>query len=264
MIKFAGWLASPLPLVLLGALLALLLAWRGWRRAGWALATSCLAGLWLASTPWLACALTERLERQYPPVAVDATPVADAVVVLGGAVAAAQPPHRPQIQLSGAADRVWHAGQLFRAGKARWLILVGGNQPGFDDLPPEAEAMREMLRVMGVPERAMRLETRSRNTDENAAYSLQKVQQTGARRVLLVTSALHMPRAMAVFQAAWQGTGITLVPAATDAQALGHGLDPVLQWLPDAGSLALSSRVTKEYLGLARIWVVGGRPAAYL
>ena len=69
-----------------------------------------------------------------------------------------------------------------------------------------------------------------------------------------------MPRAMAVFRSAFQGTGITLVAASTDAEALGDEPDPAGQWLPDAGSLAWSSRSIKEYLGLLQVWLTGGMP----
>ena len=174
------------------------------------------------------------------------------------ALAAADPPARPHINLGSAADRVWFAGDLYRAGKARWVLLSGGNQPGFEQFPAESEAMREMLRVMQVPDSAMRLERRSRNTLENAHYSLEMARSVEARKVLLVTSALHMPRALATFEAAFKGSGIELMPASTDAEALGGELDPVLQWLPDAGSLAWSARAIKEYLGLARLRVKEG------
>lgn len=249
-------LASPLSLALLAGLVALLLFWRGWRRASVALALMSLAGLWLVSTPWAAWHMADSLERRYPLMAVQATPQADAALVLGGALAAAQLPLRPHINLGSAADRVWHAGELYRAGKVRWLLLSGGNQPGYEHLPAESEAMREMLRVMQVPDSAMRLEGLSRNTRENARYSLAMARELGVRRLLLVTSALHMPRAMATFEAAFQGSGIELVAAATDAEALGDELDPSMQWWPDAGSLAWSSRSIKEYLGLLQIWMM--------
>jgi hypothetical protein len=97
--KFVGGLVSPLMLVLLGGLLALLLLWRGWRRAGTVLALLCLGGLWLASTPWLAWTLAMSLETRYPPVPAQASPVADAVLVLGGALAAPRPPAQPHIGL---------------------------------------------------------------------------------------------------------------------------------------------------------------------
>ena len=251
--KFAGWLLSPLSVALLGGLLALLLVWLGRRRLGLALAALCLAMLWLFSTPWLAGTLAEHLESQYPPVAVEATPSADAILVLGGAVVAANPPLQPHLSLKNAADRVWHAGALYRAGKARWVLLSGGNQPGYEDQPPEAQAMREMLRVLGVPDDAMRLEGRSRNTRENAAFSRDLVQAVRARRVLLVTSAMHMPRALATFRAAFAGTGVAFLPASTDADALGDELDPLGQWLPDARSLEWCSRAIKEVLGLLQI-----------
>jgi len=249
-------LLSPLTLALLAGLLALLLLWRGWRRVGVALAVLSLVGLWLVSTPWAAWRLADSLERRYPLMTVQGTPQADAALVLGGALAAAQLPLRPHINLGSAADRVWHAGALYRAGKVRWLLLSGGNQPGYEHLPAESEAMRELLRVIQVPDSAMRLEGLSRNTRENARYSLAMARALGARKLLLVTSALHMPRAMATFEAAYRGSGIELVAAATDAEALGDKPDSLWQWWPDAGSLAWSSRALKEYLGLLHMWIM--------
>lgn len=251
--KIVGGLVSPLMLALLGGLLAWGLAWRGRRRAGLALAALCLGGLWLVSTPWVAWALAMPLESQHPPVPAAASPVADAVLVLGGAMAAALPPEQPHLSFGMAADRVWHAASLYRAGKARWVLAIGGNKPGYEDVPPEAEAIAEVLRALGVPASALRLEGRSRNTRENAEFSLPLVRQLGAKRVLLVTSALHMPRALAVFQAVYAGSGVTIVPAATDADALGDEPGGWAAWLPDAKSLEWSSRAIKEFLGLAQV-----------
>lgn len=256
--KFAGWLLSPLPLALAGAMLAWLLIWQAQKRLGLILAALCLTCLWLVSTPWMAWRLALRLEQQYPPVPVAETPAADAMLVLGGALVAEVPPLQPHINLGSAADRVWHAGALYRAGKARWVLLSGGNRPGYGHVQPEAQAMRQVLRVLAVPDSAMRLELISRNTWENAQFSLKLVREVRAHRVLLVTSALHMPRAMALFRRAYQGTGVVLVPTATDAEALGDVRDPLGQWLPDAGSLAWSTRAIKEYLGLAQIWLTKG------
>ena len=166
-----------------------------------------------------------------------------------------RPPAQPHLGFGAAADRVWHAAALYRAGKARWVVLSGGSPPGSENVAPEAEAMAEVLRALGVPASAMRLEGRSRNTLENALLSLALVRQGGARRVLLVTSALHMPRALAVFQAVFAGSGVTVVPAATDAEALGDEPELRTAWLPDARSLEWSSRCVKEYLGLAQVWM---------
>jgi len=134
-----------------------------------------------------------------------------------------------------------------------WVLAIGGNQPGYEDVAPEAEAIAEVLRALGVPASALRLERRSRNTRENAEFSLPLVRQLGVKRVLLVTSALHMPRALAVFQAVYAGSGVTIVPAATDADALGDEPGGWVAWLPDAKSLEWSSRAIKEFLGLAQV-----------
>ena len=249
---------SPLMLGLLGGLLALGLVWRGRRRAGMAVAVLSLGGLWAFSTPWVAWALAMPLESRHPPVPAAASPVADAVLVLGGAMEAPLPPEQPHIGFGAAADRVWHAAALYRAGKARWVLAIGGNRPGYEDVAPEAEAMAEVLRTLGVPASALRLEGHSRNTRENAANSVALVRQVGARRVLLVTSALHMPRALAVFQGVFAGSGVTIIPAATDAEALGDEPGGWMAWLPDAKSLEGSSRAVKEVLGLAQVGMTTG------
>ena len=133
------------------------------------------------------------------------------------------------------------------------MLVSGGNKPGDEDVVPEAEAMAVVLRALGVPASALRLEGRSRNTRENAQLSLALARQVGAKRVLLVTSALHMPRALAVFQGVFAGSGVTMIPAATDAEALGDEPRGWAAWLPDAKSLEWSSRSVKEVLGLAQV-----------
>jgi uncharacterized SAM-binding protein YcdF (DUF218 family) len=111
----------------------------------------------------------------------------------------------------------------------------------------EAAAMRDFLVELGVPATAVVLEERSRNTRENALYTAEVLQAQGIGPVLLVTSALHMPRALATFQAA----GVDAIPAATDFEVIQRPR-VLLDWLPDAEALAASTRALKEYLGL---WV---------
>ena len=195
-------------------------------------------------------------ELRHPPVPAQASPAADALLVLGGAMQSAQPPEQPHLGFGSAAERVWHAAALYRAGKARWVLLSGGSQPGQVKLAPEAEAMAEVLRALGVPASAMRLEGGSRITRENAVLSVPLVRQVGARRVLVVTSALHMPRALETLQMAFAGSGVTFLPASTDAEALGNVPDPWAGWWPEARSLEWSSRSIKEHLGLAQVWMM--------
>lgn len=248
--KLVGWLLSPLVLALLLLGVALLLTWRGYRRFGLGAGLTALLGLWAVATPLVATALAYPLERRFPAVLAEQAPQADAIVLLGGALGGARPPERPSFDLGGGADRVWHAAALFHAGKASLVLVSGGNQPGADGIQVEAEAMRSMLLTLGVPAAAIRLEGQSRSTDENARRSLGLIQAAGAKRVLLVTSAMHMPRALRTFQAALGGAGVTVLPASTDVVALPDSLHPLGRWLPDADGLALSTRALKEYLGL--------------
>lgn len=248
--KLGGYLLSPLTVAIgLFLLAGLCLAW-GRTRWGMGLGAVALVGLWLASTPLVATALIDSLERRYPAIAVEKTPVADAIVVLGGALAGASPPKRPGFNLGPSAGRVWHAATLFRAGKARWIIVAAGNQPGHEGEQVEAEAVAEMLQVLGVPKQAIRLESGSRNTRENALHARPIIERLGVHRVLLVTSGMHMPRAMTIFTKAWADSNIELVPAPTDiAIAQRHPLS-VEDCFPNAGALLTVTRGLKEFAGI--------------
>jgi uncharacterized SAM-binding protein YcdF (DUF218 family) len=246
--KAGGYLISPLTLVL--GLWVLAAACLLLRRLRWALGLACVAFsvLWTASLPVVGHWLAAPLEGAYPARTVAETPSADAIVVLGGALSGARPPKRPTFNLGPAAGRVWHAAELYRAGKAPWIVVAGGNQPGQEDEQVEAEAIVEMLQTLGVPRQVVRFEGLSRNTRENAANSLPLVQAVGAKRVLLVTSALHMPRAVKTFTRAWAGAGVELIPAPTDVEPdTPRFLLKV--WIPDASALAYVTRVIKEFAG---------------
>jgi uncharacterized SAM-binding protein YcdF (DUF218 family) len=105
--------------------------------------------------------------------------------------------------------------------------------------------MAAFLVDLGVPRGAMLLESQSLTTHENALRTREVMQANGIHRVLLVTSALHMRRAMAAFAA----VGIDATPAPTDFEVVPPRQMTVLDWLPDAGALEGSTRAIKEYIG---------------
>ena len=228
-----GLVLAALGLVLLGLSRA--------RRSGALLVLAGVAWLWAWSTPVASEALQARLESRYPAQPAEALPRADAIVVLGGAMAPPSP-GQPYPDLGLAADPVWHAARVFRAGKASLVLASGGSDPEVTQVP-EAEAMAGLLRELGVPASAILQERASRNTRENADLSAAVLLPRHARDILLVTSALHMARAKAEFERA----GFHVVPAATDhAQAKWGGLQ---RWLPDTGALDASARALKEMVG---------------
>jgi uncharacterized SAM-binding protein YcdF (DUF218 family) len=199
--------------------------------------------------------LTASLENSYPVLSVQAAPKADAIVVLGGSVIGRRPPQRPSITLTSASTRVWYAAELYRAGKAKWIVVAAGGEPEFPNEQVEADAIAEMLGVLGVPAEAIRLDTKSRNTAENAANALPILAQLGARRVLLVTSAEHMPRALKTFTKVWANSHIELIPAPTDVDA-GQNASALLLWIPSPNGLLGVTKALKEYAGMAALGII--------
>lgn len=218
------------------------------RRPRLASATTILAvgSLWILSTHALSDFLLGALEARFPAVNAEQTPAADAIVVLGGYMHSPTKSH-PAAELNESGDRLWMGAQLFKAGKAPLVLLSGGTVPGFGEkLVPEAEAAKDLLQRWGVPSEAILVETQSRNTHENAIFSRPILLQKNARRVLLVTSAFHMPRATAIFRKA----GMDVTPVPTDYLSGWEGRDLVSSLIPDAEGLYRSSVALREWIGL--------------
>ncbi len=223
------------------------------QRAGFALALTGVLGLWLASTPFLAHVLDTALDSHYPATAPQDAPAADAIVVLGGALAGYPAPRRPGIILTPAAGRVWHAAALYRAGKAPVVVVAAGSMRFAGD-QVEADLIADVLVSLGVPAQAIVRERGSRTTLENAANTLPVVRRLGARRVLLVTSSDHMWRAMATFRHAWAGMPVELLASPTDSYSTVPA-GPKM-WFPTAFALASVTKAVKEYAGMAVLSII--------
>ena len=239
--KIGSALISPLGSGLVLGCAALMLAFIGRHRAAISIGGFAMVWLWVFSTPVISDWLRYSIERSYPPIPVAQLPKAQAIVVLGGAIA---PPTEGWAlpDLSGAADRVWHAARLFKAGKAQIVVLSGGSDPAVST-SSEAEAMRVFIGALGVPDAAVLLEIHSRNTRENARFTAALLRRRGIHEILLVTSALHMARACAHFGA----QGLTVHPVAIDYEVVSSPSD--LRWLPSAAALDISGRAIKEWVG---------------
>ncbi|MEQ1439150.1 YdcF family protein [Fontimonas sp. SYSU GA230001] len=252
-LKLLTLLLQPLGTAALLLLVALSL-WRR-RRLALGLVACALAWLWLWATPWASTALCASLERRYAALPAERLPHADAILLLGGGIEPASPPLRNDFDLTAAGDRIVHAAALYRAGKAPVIVATGGRLPWTAGAASEADAMAQALARLGVPDTAILREDRARTTRENMRYSAPKLAQLHARRVLLVTSALHMPRAMANARV----LGVEAIAAPTDVEVLPERRYGLLGVLPDAQKLERSSAAFKEYLGLAYDAVFGVR-----
>jgi uncharacterized SAM-binding protein YcdF (DUF218 family) len=209
------------------------------RRAGMVLTCLSVVWLWIWSLPITGDSIRRSAESHYPPVPVAKVPSADVIVLLGGAIS---PPVRggaPFPNMSAAADRIWHAARLYKAGKAPLIIASGGSDSNLST-ESESESMRTLLVDLGVPASAIILEARSRTTKQNAQFSAEILRTRNLQSVLLVTSALHMRRALNDFEA----TGVDATPAPTDHSGpTGFGIE---RWFPSAGALDVSGQAMKE------------------
>jgi uncharacterized SAM-binding protein YcdF (DUF218 family) len=239
--KLAMALISPLGASLFGGMLALVAALMGRRRFAIWLGALALVWLWFWSLPVASNWVRGYLEDQHPPVVIQDVPRAEAIVVLGGGVSPAG--HSDLYpNLESGSDRVWHAARLFHASKAPLVLLAGGSDPEHS-ATSEAEAMRRFMVDLGVPVQSILLEQQSRNTTQNAEYSAEILVEQGISRILLVTSAYHMPRAKGLFAA----QGLEVIPVATDHEVLSRPLWRNL--LPETSALDGSSRAIKEIVG---------------
>jgi uncharacterized SAM-binding protein YcdF (DUF218 family) len=168
------------------------------------------------------------------------------VIVLGGFMRTANAAH-PRGEFNDAADRLMQAFRLYKAGKAPLILVSGGDVPMFGKgIQTESESARSILEEWGVPESAILVETRSKDTEENAFFSRELLAQRGIHRALLVTSASHMPRAFATFRK----LGLDVLPSPADYSTGWPAGDLPFQFLPGPDALNDSARALREYVGL--------------
>jgi len=244
--KLLDWFLSPLSWTLLLLVVAALLRRRA--RLAWALAALAFATLVLFSNDGVANAL-QRLGERGVRSSFRADVVYDAIVVLGGIVDPAASRASGETQIDEAADRLLRAYELLRAGRARFVLISGGvgNLPPGD--LPEADRLASKLVQWGIPPGQVVAEGSSRNTRENAIQSSRVAAARGWKTLLVVTSAIHAPRALGCFRA----VGIEPDLLAVDFRAR----DREEGWLPRAMALSRSTDVLRELAGRVVYRAVG-------
>lgn len=221
--------------------LLLLVAWKKWR---W-LALMAAMTLYLASIPAVGGRLLNRLETVHPRLKVDEAPAADAVLVLGGTMGSPAPAGY-QPNWSDAVDRFEGGLALVQAGKAARLLFTGAPQSTDESIESEGAAMRRHAIARGVPAEKIHVLGKVGNTADEARELAQLVRTNDLKRVLLVTSAWHMPRAMRQFRKA--GVEITAFPV--DFRYEPHRARPYMDYLPGADGLKLTETALRETYGI--------------
>jgi uncharacterized SAM-binding protein YcdF (DUF218 family) len=247
--KIAWVLLKPLnSLLILGGAWQVL-RWLDWRRAArLSLVLLVVYGGLILATP-LPEFSVRSLENRFPQPRVDAGAVAG-IIVLGGAtdngvVAEA----RRQVGLNEAAERLTTAVALHRNFSGLRMIVSGFSARLRPQGWSEAEITRLFFEQQGVDMARVGFEAQSRNTAENAQFTARMI---GASELpwLLVTSAAHMPRAVASFRA----QGLAVLPYPVDFKTT----PDALTWPAGIGrSLGFANVGLREWLGLLVYYVTG-------
>lgn len=249
------WLmAAPTNALVLLALFGSLLLFTRFARLGRWLGLGAAIGLLAMSAGplgyWLMRPLEDRFPR--PPLPEDVA----GILVLGGAVGTT----RGEITLNDAGARMAESVALALRFPNAKLIFTGGDGSLIEETdereaPTEAEAARRFYIAMGIAADRIILEDRSRNTRENALFSKPIADRVLPRggRLLLVTSAWHMPRSVGVFRRA----GYDVIPFPVDYATRGVQADWVRLNRGFSHGLKLTDLAAKEWIGLAVYRIAG-------
>ena len=137
--------------------------------------------------------------------------------------------------------------------KAR-IVYSSGNAALFPKAPPEADFVLPLWESFGIARDRVMLETRSRNTAENAAFTKALVKPKPGEHWLLVTSALHMPRAIGCFRR----VGFPVEAYPVDWTTLPRlSLVGLLPSLKSGRGLRQLDNAAHEWIGILAYWLTG-------
>lgn len=246
--KFIGSLISPVGITLVGLAIYLAFTIICIRLGGRRLLNSArkyigiltVCWLWAFSTPFMSRFIGFGLEREY--LVDDKIPrlnsyqKADAILLLGGAMGC-DTNICDTAEMWSSADRVWQAARLYKAGKADRLVVTGGGV---------VASTKALLLDFGVPEEAIIFDESPRNTEEEVRAAAIR----GDRKVLVVTSAWHMKRAMLLFRK--YAPDVEAVPAPADFENTMASVRGVSVWdfIPTPSALGANSIAFHEWLGI--------------
>jgi uncharacterized SAM-binding protein YcdF (DUF218 family) len=249
--KSLGFFALPSNfLISIGLLGLLLLCTRFRRLASWLVVTSVVL-LALAGLSPLGNILILPLEQRFPPWNPAQGPPYG-IVVLGGAISPDISAARGVVALTDAAERITATVELaHRYPNARIIYSGGSNALMFNPIPEAPFAVHE-LEALGVAHDRITAEEQSRNTIENAVFARLIAQPQPGQVWLLVTSAYHMPRAIAAFRA----VGFPVQAYPVDWRTRGP-IDALQPFGSLSQGLARTDTVVHEWVGLLVYWLSG-------
>ncbi len=255
--KLLGFFALPSNDMLAVGLLGLALTRTKLARAGYRLVSASIVLFLAFGLLPLGKLLLAPLEDRFPPWDV-ARGAPDGIVVLGGAIDPEFAIAHDASGLNEAAERITAVAALARKYPSAKILYSGGNGSLAPRGGSEAQIAGRLLETFGVPASRLILEDQSRNTAENAEFSLRLTMPKPGERWLLVTSAYHMPRAIGAFRKA--GFWVEAYPV--DYRTAGAAD----LWIPFdsvAAGLRRTDTAAREWVGLMAYWLTGRSSALF-
>jgi uncharacterized SAM-binding protein YcdF (DUF218 family) len=250
--KVVWFFATPsngLPITILAGLV--LMAWRRGRRVGYGIAVSGVVLLLVSGLSPVANWVILPLEDRFPVFEDDGQSVAG-IIVLGGAAQAEESFAHNQLALNESGERIVALADLARRYPEARLVFSGGGASLLEDARAESDAVLEFAPSLGIARKRLIVESESRTTYENAAFTRRLVTPRPGERWLLVTSSWHMPRAMGCFRKA----GFPVVAYPVDFRTRGPvDLTRTFTFLSEG--LRRLDIATKEWAGLAGYRLAG-------
>jgi uncharacterized SAM-binding protein YcdF (DUF218 family) len=255
--KILGFFAAPSNVAIVLGLFGALLLMTRWARTGRVMMVVSLIALALLGFSPLANALIIPLEQRFPPWDETRGPP-DGIVVLGGGITPEVSAARKEVALNEAGERVTTGVALARRYPDARIIYSGGSGALVFGEGNEAVSALRIFESLGIPPSRIIAEEQSRNTVENAVFSMLLAMPRPGERWLLVTSAYHMPRAMGVFRAA----GFPVEAYPVDWRT--RGPQDALRPFPTSGSgMERADTAVREWIGLLAYWLTGRSAALF-
>jgi uncharacterized SAM-binding protein YcdF (DUF218 family) len=255
--KVLGFFASPSNLVIALGLLGILLMATRRARVGRFLAAASLMALAVLGLSPLGNALIIPLEQRFPPWD-DSRGPPDGIVVLGGGITPDVSAARNEVALNEAAERVTATVALARRYPEARIVYSGGSGALIFREGSEAAFAVRLFESLGIQPARIIAEEQSRDTVENAVFSLLLAMPKPGERWLLVTSAYHMPRAMGVFRRA--GFPVEAYPVDWRTRGPQDALRPFRTL---GGGLERADTAVREWVGLLVYWLTGRSAALF-
>lgn len=196
----------------------------------------------LSSLPIISNKRIAYLEKDYQPIEISEIENVDAIVVLSGMIKVVGDEENLKYEFAESIDRFFAGLDLFNNNKAPILILTKGKMPWSIGIA-EGEYLKELAIKYGVSEENIILTDEVQNTDQEAK-TIKKILTNDNARIILVTSAFHMPRAEKVFKAA----NINVIPFPVDFQN-SKSKTTIMGFIPSAESLFDTSHFVREMIG---------------